>query len=353
MRRRYNLAHSILVSVVVLVLTLLMVNVDAQAQIAFQSDRDGHLRKDIPGILAPEIYVMDADGSNQRNLTNNPSGDYAPSWSPDGKRIVFSSDRDGHVDANGWLTYEIYVMDADGGNLRKLTNHPDRDSSPSWSPNGRRIAFMSMRDKKVKNFIPTYEIYVMDADGSNPQNLTNDLNDDRYPSWSPDGERIIFVSERDGHFRGEVGITSEIYVMDADGQNEQRLTNNRRYDSDPVWSPDGKRIAFSSDRKGDFENFEIYVMDADGRNEQKLTNNRGYDESPSWSPDNKKILFHSERDGNWDIYVMDADGDNLQNLTNNRHSDVNPAWFVPAFAFTVAPVDKILTMWGGLKQVNR
>ena len=171
-------------------------------------------------------------------------------------------------------------MEADGGNPQNLTNDPNGDSSPSWSPDGKRIAFVSDRDKKVKNFVPTSEIYMMDADGGNQQNLTNNPNADRYPSWSPDGERIVFASDRDGHFIGEVGITSEIYVMEANGGNQQRLTENRQNDWYPSWSPDGERIAIASDRKGDLENFEIYVMEADGGNQQKLTNNRDYD----WGP---------------------------------------------------------------------
>ena len=292
MQRRYNLAHFILAGVIVLGLTPLMVVVDAQAQITFVSHRDGN----------PEIYVMDADGGNQQNLTNDPN--------------------------------------------KNLTNDPNNDWNPSWSPDGKRIAFASDRDG---NF--NVEIYVMDADGSNQQNLTNNPFADRSPSWSPDGKRIVFSSDGPGHFRSKFGPTDEIYVMDADGGNPQRLTNNRRYDWNPVWSPDGERIAFQSDRKGDLQNFEIYVMDADGGNEQRLTENRHDDDWPSWSPHGKRIAFYSLRDGNAEIYVMDADGGNQQNLTNNPHSDGSPAWLNSPFS--VSPAGKKFTMWGRLKQIDR
>ena len=220
-------------------------------------------------------------------------------------------------------------------------------NSPSWSPDGKRIAFSSNRDGNFENF----QIYVMDADGANPQRLTNNDFYDAQPSWSPDGKRIVFWSKRDGHFIGEGGLSSEIYVIDADGKNTRRLTNNRKRDLSPSWSPDGKWIVFSSDRKGDDVNHEIYVMDADGKNQQRLTENRQRDWYPSWSPDGERIAFISERDGNYEIYVMDADGGNQKNLTNNPHLDGGPAWFDPAFA--VAPADKKFTIWGRLKQVDR
>ncbi len=352
MHQRYNLIHFLLASFIVLVLTSLTVGVDAQAQIVFISQRDGHFRDDIPGIPklpAAEIYIMDADGGNQRNLTNHPARDSSPSWSPDGKRIVFVSDRDGHVHAKrGSPTSEIYVMDADGGNPQNLTNSPFHDSSPSWSPDGKRIAFHSNRDWDNPHNI---EIYVMDTDGGNEQRLTENRDEDRQPSWSPDGKRIVFSAVRDGHFKNNLDITSEIYVMDADGGNEQRLTENRRFDENPSWSPDGKRIAFSADRRGDFENYEIYVMDADGGNEQRLTENRRFDENPSWSPDGKRIAFYSNREGNAEIYVMDADGGNQQKLTNNPHADASPAWLNSPFS--VSPAGKQFTMWGRLKRVDR
>ena len=352
MQRRYRFGLLILAIAIVLNLTLLMVCVDAQARIAFASSRDGHIRNDIPGLPAFEIYVMDADGKHQRRLTNNPASDHSPSWSPDGKRIAFVSDRDGHPDRiTGWHTPEIYVMNADGSNPQNLTNNPAEDTSPSWSPDGKRIAFDSNRDGPFN-----WEIYVMDADGGNLQNLTNNPDDDgwpddRYPSWSPDGQRIVFSARRDGHVENKFAVTYEIYVMDSDGGNQQRLTENRKNDESPSWSPDGQRIVFESDRKGEFENYDIYVMDSDGGNLQKLTNTRGWDTGASWSPDGNRITFMSERAGNTEIYVMNADGGNPQNLTNNPGGDFHPAWLNSPFS--VSPAGKKFTMWGSLKQVDR
>ena len=340
MQRRCNLTHLILVGVVVLGLTLLLVVVEAQAQIAFSSNRDGD----------SEIYVMAADGGNLQRLTENRNNDWSPSWAPDGKRIVFTSDRDGHF-MNGIPTTEIYVMDADGSNQQNLTNNPFSDSSPSWSPDGNRIAFDSNRDGPFNR-----EIYMIDADGRNLQRITNNPDDDgwaddRYPSWSPDGKRIAFGARRDGHFENKFAVTYEIYVMDADGGNQRRLTENRNNDRYPSWSPDGERIVFTADRKGNFEQFDIYVMDADGGNLQNLTQHRAWDWRPSWSPDGNRIVFESRRDGNAEIYMMDADGGNPHNLTNNRHHDGSPTWFNSPFS--VAPVGKRFTVWGWLKQVDR
>ena len=147
-----------------------------------------------------------------------------------------------------------------------------------------------------------------------------------------------------------------IYVMDANGRKQRNLTNDRHNDRSPSWSPDSNQIAFSSDRdwvldKGGWPTNEIYVMDADGGNTQRLTENGVYDLFPSWSPDSNRIVFVSDRNGNAEIYVMDADGGNPQNLTNNPQPDSDPAWFNSPFS--VSPSGKQFTTWGWFKQVNR
>ena len=237
--------------------------------LAFSSYRDGGNN---------EIYVMDADGSNQRRLTTNGGGQ--PTWSPDGRQIAFESDRD------DW-NMEIYVMDADGSNQRRLTTNGGRH--PTWSPDGRQIAFIS---EYVEEIFSSLEIYVMDADGSNQRRLTDHSPMPAPPTWSPDGRQIAFALYRDGN--------EEIYVMDADGTNQRRLTNSAANDFHPTWSPDGDYIAFESWRDGDSES-EIYVMGSDGSNPRRLTTNGGY---PTWSPDGGYIAFESDRDGNVEIYVM-------------------------------------------------
>lgn len=234
--------------------------------IAFVSNRDGNW----------EIYAMDPDGGNPRRLTEDPADDLSPSWSPSAL-LAFTSNRDGDL--------EIYRVDATGGNLTQLTNNAYNDFGPTWSPDGARIAFVSDRDSTEE--IYNEEIYVMNADGTGLIRLTDHPAADRDPAWSPDGQHIAFASNRDGNW--------EIYVMNADGSNPVNLTNSEGDDSGPAWSPDGAKIAFTSNRD---RNSEIYVMDADGRHQTRLTINPAVDARPAWSPDGARIAFMSNRDNN-------------------------------------------------------
>ena len=250
MQRRYNPAYFVLASVVLSVLTALVVGVDVHAQIAFVSSENG----------IADIYVMDADGGNRKNLTKNRHrhSSFHPSWSPDGKHIAFASDRDGN--------WEVYVMNTSGKNLKNLTSNRRDDHAPSWSPDGERIAFVSYRDHNWA------EIYVMNANGKKIQNLTNSpRHSDWGPSWSPDGRYIAFDSGKGN---------SHIHVVHVEGGNPRKLSDNRWGDYSPSWSPDGKRIAFASKRNG---NWDIYVMDADGGNFQNLTNSPlRHEYHPAW-----------------------------------------------------------------------
>ncbi len=274
--------------------------------IAFTSYRDGN----------GEIYVMNADGSGQTRLTDNSATDGGPSWSPDGRRIAFHSNRDGN--------WEIYVMNADGSGQARLTDNSAIDYVPSYSPDGRRIAFHSNRDDPDRNdddFI--FGIYVMNADGSGQTRLTDNSAIDGAPSWSPDGRRIAFHSDRDDPDRSDDYRIAGIYVMNADGSGQTRLTDNSATDASPSWSPDGRRIAFTSYRDG---NGEIYVMNADGSGQTRLTHISATDAAPSWSPDGRRIAFHSNRDWYWEIYVMNADSFGQTRPTGNSAVGADPSW---------------------------
>jgi Tol biopolymer transport system component len=253
-----------------------------------------------------EIYLMRPDGKRQRRLTRNPAHDDLPAWSPNGRRIAFTSSRTGGRD--------IYVMDVNGGRVTRLTNHPAFDFSPAWSPDGTRIAFRSNRDGNG-------EIYVMTADGTRETNLTRHPRTDESPRWSPDG-RIVFASNRTS-----VGLATpvfSIYAMNADGTDVRKLTSTpSSYEDErtPDWSPDGRRIVFTSDRDLPIGNLEIYTMNADGTGRRRLTRYIGHDDWPTWSPDGQRIVFSRGPDLSiQELHVMRADGSAVRRLTKTTRA---------------------------------
>ena len=277
------------------------------ARIAFTSFRDGNF----------EIYVMDANGANQTRLTSGDSDDIWPDWSPQGDKIVFSS-QEGTGDA------DIYVMNADGSNQKRLTVGTAYDESPAWSNKGDKIAFDSGTSSTGDLDIGDWDIYVINADGSNLTALTN-TGSNITPAWSPDDTKIAFASSGDGN--------SDVYVMNADGSDRKRLTFDTGDDLAPRWSPDGTKITFTS--FGD-DNAQIYVMNADGSGRTSLTPSSAFDLIADWSEDGGKLAFTSFTSFFLGIFVMNADGSKRTQITNG-FLDIFPAWSPGAVPTVIVP----------------
>lgn len=279
------------------------------SKIAFVSNRNGN----------NEIYIVNPDGSNLKNITTNKASDTFPAWSPNGKSIAFQSDRDGNP--------EIYIMNSDGSNVEKITSNAIECNRPAWSPDGERIAYDVTQNGGLY-------IHLMKADGSESVRLGEGMS----PTWSPDGKKIAFN-------RGQL---PQIYIMDSDGENAELLSKPPSDVSEitqeewmtfvlpnlsPVWSPDGQKILFTrvmpgatEDPKNSGMNYDVFTMNTKGEDQRRLTVTPGSDGGEDWSPDSKEIVFTSDRDGNMEIYVMNTDGTNKRRLTDDSATDSFPSW---------------------------
>jgi Tol biopolymer transport system component len=265
--------------------------------ILFVSTRDGDYA----------VYGMNADGSDQGRLsdesgdTSTPAGttfQIDPDVSPDGSRIAFASARSGSLD--------VYVMDIDGSDTRRLTTTRGNQSQPTWSPDGSRIAFQSDADGD--------HIYVMGSDGKGARRVTNDPAPEIEPAWSPDGRWIAYSRRLPGT---EI---RELWLVHPDGSARHRLTGRAQAAYGPAWSPDGRTIAFAS--KQETGRFEIYAIGADGRGLRRVTFSNDDAFEPAWSPDGKTLAF--SRDGS--IVTIDATGADPQVLTGSEMNDSSPDW---------------------------
>jgi Tol biopolymer transport system component len=267
----------------------------AGGRIVFVSDRNGN----------DEIYVMNADGSNQTRLTNHPGYDIAPVWSPDGSRIAFVSDRDGN--------YEIYVMNADGSGQTRLTFNDEADIEPDWSPDGGWIVFSSYRDGN-------WEIYNIGIDGNNLGRLTYTEDAERRPDWSPDGSRIALDVRS--------YIDKSIVVMNADGSDRQVVTNAATVHTiNPKWSPDGSRLLYQF---GLSPLWIIAMINPDGSGDTTIfewEDDVIYPAGASWSPDGSQLVFTALVDElRNEVAIMNSDGSGLQFISLNPANDTNPDW---------------------------
>jgi Tol biopolymer transport system component len=269
-------------------------------RIVFTSDRDGD----------PEIYVMQADGSGPRRLTYSPGRDAHPFFSRDGSRIVFQSPRANGTDTN------IYVMGSDGAGVVQLTQLKGFAGVPVYSPDEETIVFQ-LRQTSDFSDARKWRICSMGADGSNLRVLTPGEANDQVPTFSPDGKRLLFYSDRTGK--------DQLYTMRPDGGDVRRVASTASNDNAGSWSPDGRRIAFTSDRG---ETVDIYVMDADGTHMRRLTSLHATARAPVWSPDGRRILFSVDGLGPSAIFVVGADGTGLVRLissaTSSRGGEPDP-----------------------------
>jgi len=268
----------------------------ASTQISFVSTRSGN----------KEIWTMDYDGANQRQLTSLHSIALTPRWSPDASRIAFTC----YPTAGAYQSAQICMHSMLTGKLVSWPRFRGTNSSPAWSPDGTKIMFMS-------SMYGNPELAVADASGSNVKRLTFSVGANTSPAWNPKtAQQVAFVSDRGG--------TPQLYVMDAEGGDVQKLPLlDKGYVIDPAWSPNGQLLVFSWRRPNG--NYDLYVMDMATHDLVQLTRDAGRNERPSWAPDGRHLVFESTRGGRRQIWSMLADGTNLRQLTTQGDNE-SPNW---------------------------
>ena len=259
-----------------------------------------------------ELYTMRPDGSEVVQITNLETDDREPAWSPDNSQIVFRSNRnEGGTNPEG--EFEIFTMQADGSNVRQLTRNGCDDRHPFFSADGKKVYFVSMTAEDK------FQLFSIAIESGKLKQVTHLEGGAKMPSTSKDGSWLLF--QTDGG--PATNNTQEIYKMRPDGSELTRLTNNDAHDKVPQFSPDGTYITFQSKRDGDYE---IYRMKADGTEQARLTHVEGKDKRTSWSPDGEKIVFQSTRTGHWEIYTMNPDGSDQKQITSGDCNSHMPKW---------------------------
>ena len=247
---------------------------------------------------------MDYDGHDQRPVTANGSLNLTPSWSPDGRALTYISYREGAP--------ALYLAFLYQGRGEKLVG--DHQSfTPAWSPDGRWIAFASNRDGQS-------EIYLAAADGSEIRRLTDHRAIDVAPTWAPNGRTLAFTSDRAG--------SPQIYSMDSDGLNLRRVSFEGTYNDSPAWSPSRARSEIAYASRIERRPFDIVIHDFETRQTRQITTGRGSNESPSWAPNGEHLVFTSNRAGTNQVFTMHRDGSNVRQLTREGEN-TTPRWGNP------------------------
>jgi TolB protein len=255
-----------------------------------------------------EIYMMDFDGTNVKQLTKHRSIAFAPAWSPDSTRLAYSVYTRHKNNLKNIDLYEFNFLD---NSYRMISNRKGINSGAAYSPDGSKIAL-------TMSFLGNPEIFTFDPKTDSVTRLTKSFGFDVDPSWSPDGKDIAFVSSRAG--------LPMVYTMKADGSEVHRLTYAGKYNATPSWSPQNNKIAFAGWLD---KHFDIFIMNPDGSNIQRLSKNQGNNEDPSFSPDGNFIVFSSNRTGQQNIYVVNVDGTFAKRLTFGLGNCVAPKWSNP------------------------